>query len=689
MKCLPLFSLIVSGLSLLPAQAEIFVDAAATTGGDGSSTKPFQTITEALAAVGPGEGPIIVKDGIYREEVKIGKGGTPEAPLIIKAAPGAKPVISGFEPLTGWKDEGNGLFSLETSQRVGDLFVDARRQRLARFPDADQPWIRISGDDKEAGRLELEAIPDVPEPDRGNVYALIYSHAINGELTYPVTGFDTGAKAITASSGSRPFLPKAGDALVFLNAASFVNTPGEWSCQPSGSGWKVLFRPERADDLAHTQTRSRSQVLRIGGEAASHVTIEGMEITGGAAYGIYASGATGVRINQCLIYGNGSTGTVSGMGLRIDQCRDFTLEGCVVFANHLNGVGITQGENIVVRGCEITANDGDGIVFAGRNNAPDEPLRNVKLENSFIHRHFYLGHPDNTQIHSNVRDITYQNNVLLMAGQNAMVQQCEDMKFVNNLFFGATARHVILGHGNAHNADFTNNTFVFGNYGAIGTAAKGVEIRDNVFYQNVLSYESDEVKGDGNILWTAKEEDPVLLHTVPKWKKYLNPAEFATDHASEAASKREDPQFKNVPLLQVIGRSTFFEGARNTIYLEPKHVAEFAIGDTIEINGDGVARQIETVGADSITFTPQLPTLPFREAIVWKWPKDANLQLDLHATQAGKSGQPGATLDLAAYQRGELDGSGKRSLPDLSAMAKAAMPSPDVFVYPFCLPAEK
>lgn len=687
--------ILLHGLCLVSVAAsafssfDLFVDSKASPGGDGSEGAPFQTISDALKAVPSDGATITVKGGVYREMVNVTKGGTPDSPVIVKAAAGEQVVVTGFEPLAGWKDEGAGLYSLETTERVGDLFVDARRQRVARFPDADYPWIRVMADDPAAGQLELENAPEVPGNARADVYALIYCGAINGEVTYPVTAFDSAAKKVTVSSGGRPFLPKSGDALVFLNASSFVSEPGEWSCQPSGNGWRVLFRPERPEDLQATQTRRRPQAIRVGGEAASHVVLEGLEITGGITYGVYASGVSGLKISRCIIYANGTTGDVAGLGLRIDRCRDFTMDSCIVFGNHVNGVGITQGENIVVRGCEITANDGDGIVFAGRGNLPDDPLRNVRLENCYVHRHFYLGHPDNTQIHSNVRNVTYENNVLFMAGQNAMIQACEDMKFINNVFFGATARHVILGHGTSHHAAFRNNTFAFANYGSIGTAARGVSIEDNVFYQNVLSYESEDVKGDRNLFWARREDDPILIHTVPRWKKYTTPQEFAVDHESEVNSRREDPQFKNVPLLQVVGRSTFFEGARNLVYLEPKSVSEFAVGDTIEINGDGVARQVEAVGGDSITFTPELPTLPFRNAFVWKWPKDASLKIDLTAPQAGRAGQPGATVDFAAYQRGALDGSGKRSLPELSAMARAAMPSPDVFIYPFCLPVGK
>ncbi|MFV0336746.1 MAG: right-handed parallel beta-helix repeat-containing protein [Chthoniobacterales bacterium] len=678
---------IVFGLASAKASSGLIVDANASEGGDGSKGSPFKTISEALAVVAPGGATITIKGGTYREAVTITKekSGVEDSPLILRAAPGETVIVTGFDRLEGWKDEGGGLYSLETSERVGDLFVDAQRQRLARFPEADQPWIRILSGDESSGQIALESTPDLSAEDLKDVYTLIYSKAINGELTYPVTSLDAAGKTIVATPKRGRFLPKEGDALIFLNAAKFVTEPGEWSCQPAGSGWRVLFRPKSPDDLKNTQTRRRQQAIRAVG---SCVVLEGLEIAGGITYGVYASNTDNLQIKNCLIYANGSTGVVSGYGLRIDNCTNFTLDSSIIFGNYVNGIGFSQGENILVRGCEITANDGDGIVFAGRNNQPDAPLKNVRLENCYIHRHFYLAHPDNSQIHSNVQGVTYENNILFLAGQSVMIEKCEDMKFHNNIFFGVTARHVILGHGSSKQADFKNNTFAFSNYGSIGTAAEGVTLEENVFYQSVLSYESEDVKGDKNLFWSLGDGDKILVHTIPKWKGYAEPQEFAIDHESEANSKLEDPDFKNVPLLQVIGSSSFFAGARDTIFMKDSSIDKFGVGDTIEINADGVARKIKSVGTESITFSPELPTLPFREAFIWKWGQSTNLQINLSSTLVGHEGQPGANLDFSAYQRGELDGSGKRSIPELSPTAKAAMPSSDNFIYPFCLPVE-
>lgn len=665
---------------------EWLVDATARAGGDGSPGAPFRTIGEAVAAAGAAEGgTVTVKGGEYREQIVIRKGGTADRPLIVRASEGEHVLISGFEPLSGWKDEGGGLFSLESSERVDDLFVDARRQRLARFPAADLPWIRVVGADASSLTVELEQLPELAAGDETELLALIYSGAINGELTARVTGYDPTTRRITVALKSDRFLPRAGDAAILLNASAFVTSPGDWSCRKDGERWKVVFRPREAADLAKTRTRKRGQVIGVSGENANHVHLEGLEIAGGIKYGLYASGNAGLRVTRCVVYANGSTGNASGLGLRLDQCRDLVLDSCIVFGNHINGIGVAQGENIVVKGCEITANDGDGIVFAGRNNKPDEPLRNVRVENCYIHRHFYLGHPDNSQIHSNVRDITYANTVFFMAGQNIMIQQCEGMTFENNLFFGATARHVILGHKNTHHAKFVRNTFAFGNFGAIGTDARGVELRDNVFYHNTLSYEAEDITSEGNLFWAAGEDEPVLVRTVGKWTRYLHPEEFLTAVGAEQGSRRADPGFKNVPASQLIGESTFFEGSKNSLTLSKKSEGGLEAGDVIEINGDGVARRVETVNGATITFAPALPTLPFRNAIIWKWADGADLTISLESSLAGGTGQPGSSVNFAAYRRGELTEPGKRSLPELSAMAREAQPTPDVFVYPFGL----
>jgi alpha-N-arabinofuranosidase len=69
----------------------------------GSKSKPFKTISAAARIAQPGD-MITVHEGIYRERVNPPRGGTSaEQRIVYQTAPGEKVVITGSEPVTGWK----------------------------------------------------------------------------------------------------------------------------------------------------------------------------------------------------------------------------------------------------------------------------------------------------------------------------------------------------------------------------------------------------------------------------------------------------------------------------------------------------------------------------------------------------------------------------------------------------------
>jgi len=75
---------------------ELWVEAGAPEGGDGSQAKPFRRIGDALSGIQAGTR-VWVKDGIYREKLILPEGGTgPDRMVALEAAPGAQPVLSGW-----------------------------------------------------------------------------------------------------------------------------------------------------------------------------------------------------------------------------------------------------------------------------------------------------------------------------------------------------------------------------------------------------------------------------------------------------------------------------------------------------------------------------------------------------------------------------------------------------------------
>jgi hypothetical protein len=113
---------------------EYHVSPTGNDGNRGTAQYPFRSIRRAINLVKAGE-TIILHDGIYRPfegsgPVIIDKSGTAEAPIIIKAAPGAKAVITGSDPTLAqpgkavWRDRGSGVYSTPLSQPPSEVFFE-------------------------------------------------------------------------------------------------------------------------------------------------------------------------------------------------------------------------------------------------------------------------------------------------------------------------------------------------------------------------------------------------------------------------------------------------------------------------------------------------------------------------------------------------------------------------------------
>jgi alpha-N-arabinofuranosidase len=128
-------------LFIMPLSARDFhVAATGDDAADGSAAKPLRTIQAAADLAQSGDS-VTVHEGTYREWVNPPRGGTDDAHRITyQAAPGAKVVITGSEPVSGWrKVEGDvwkvvipntlfGDFNPYVEKVYGDWF--ASRDRL-------------------------------------------------------------------------------------------------------------------------------------------------------------------------------------------------------------------------------------------------------------------------------------------------------------------------------------------------------------------------------------------------------------------------------------------------------------------------------------------------------------------------------------------------------------------------------
>ncbi len=103
------------------AMAELQVYYVATTGEDanpGTQDQPWRTVQKAAETLQPGE-TVLIRGGVYRENVQPSRGGTSEESRITyKAYPGETPVLSGSEHLTQWTEVGHDVWKAVVSDSI-------------------------------------------------------------------------------------------------------------------------------------------------------------------------------------------------------------------------------------------------------------------------------------------------------------------------------------------------------------------------------------------------------------------------------------------------------------------------------------------------------------------------------------------------------------------------------------------
>ena len=670
------------------ADPELFVDSHAAPGGSGTATAPFQTISEAVKAA-PNGGTIIVKGGIYRETVTIANKKNKDVPLTIQAAAGERVVVTSFDVVQGWKEEGKGLYSLTVPARLNDLYVSGSHARLARFPDAQSPWAKITVVDPAAGTMQLDQFPTLAAGEEKSLCVCDVGTAGNIDLLIRVKTVDPTTKTVTFEP-VKVSPPRVNDPVLLFNAPSFLKYPGEWACeQIDEKSWKVVYWPKSPNDLQKTETRAAGRPVVFDISNSSNVALIGLEVSGGGHRGINAQNCDQLQIKRCLIYDNGIG------GINVDTCTGTLVDSCVIFENR-SGILANSGSGFTMQGCEIAFNEEDGIDYSGRGlqDPKSPPMKDVVLRNNYIHGHIYLGHPDNTQCWGNVDGVTYENNLIMLGGNSSgQLEDCENLKVRNCAMVGSGNYHFNLGtarglHTAVYNAEFTNDTLALAGSIPINMPkdVHDVKVFNDVFLQNRPIYNGTNLTSGNNIYWSRGDDKDGLIISNREGHQvgYTTIADFQKlDPGFEVNSQEADPQYKNIPVC--ILRGLGFTTPPNSVTIMKDVGKTFAVGDNIEVCGDGVPRKIDSVNGQVVTFTPPLPSAPFRDLVIWNWGADTNTQIDLTSPVVGGKDQPGSNINVAAFQRGELDGSGKRSLPTLTPEAKAAWPNPSDFVFPYYL----
>ena len=331
----------------------------------------------------------------------------------------------------------------------------------------------------------------------------------------------------------------------------------------------------------------------------------------------------------------------------------------------------------------------DGIDIAGDvsgrygkpNANPDDETRGVTIRRNYIHHHLLSGHPDNIQMYRGVKDVKLIENLAIGGGQSLMTEEVDGGELTGNVFVSSAANMILFGHGNSNSWTMQNNTFALPGYGITSLTGKNYDARHNIFYGSFGTL-APSYRGDSNLF--------TLMPRGARFENYATFADVARNTGQEANSVLNVSPLRNAPIAQGVAE-VLSQATRDSLLL--RDAESFKVGDIVEINWDGIARTLLKVEATTapnlgkprqytrITFAPQLPALPLRFVVVDDWSRSEDLNLDTRL-KPDVTEKVGSSIDVAAFERGDFDGDGKRDLPEMPAEVQASLPNPNALLAP-------
>lgn len=317
-------------------------------GGGTQASTPLRTLGYALSLAQPGD-VLVLATGVYREGIETSTGGRAGAPITIRAAAGAQPVVSGSVQVTAWANLRGAIWSTPWSAtQLGPEGCSGGECPM--LPRGAPQQVFVDGVPLQQVAGILPAVHPACPSSTGDWCREVVGASL--------TELDTRAGAFFFDSGTNTlFIRLANDAppaghLVEVALQRRVlffypNAPGHLCIEG------LTFRHNNAS-AAH---RQMAGVTLLGNTLLSNSIVEQMDLAGVATSG---------TVSRCLIRDNGQ------LGLSLNSTA--TLEHSVVARNnrrHFNpyweagGMKVVTNQAARIEGCHVFDNDGVGIWLDG------------------------------------------------------------------------------------------------------------------------------------------------------------------------------------------------------------------------------------------------------------------------------------------------------------------------------------
>ena len=379
----------------------------------GTLSEPFRTINRAIWFAQPGD-KIIVRGGIYREEVKFIRDGEPAAPITLTNYADETVIISGAELVTHWQRFQEHIFVsqldfptlqvwqdtlrfLQSVSRIelmtpGSFFFDHQQLRL-------YVWC-ISGDSPEnhvieAGKRREGINLSLDEQGTGCSHIALRANLTGKMIIQHIMGTEYEAFGIYLGYGSDYNIVSGASS---ENRNFIIRCIGRWWCDQQNWYMGIQLRRNSGNDGARFNIIQFTDIswcgdkgIQLWGENTSDNIIRYNDIHDNGVHGIVPNrGADANIIEWNRVWGHdGAPDKMNdgGAGIKVDEARDNIIRFNLCWQNGF-GIGIIDDcentqvyHNIAYHNRGFAQVLGYGLICKGTNPGHTDIRNNVFFEN--------------------------------------------------------------------------------------------------------------------------------------------------------------------------------------------------------------------------------------------------------------------------------------------------------------------
>ncbi|WP_020619625.1 stalk domain-containing protein [Paenibacillus daejeonensis] len=339
--------------------ADIYVDAAAAPGGDGSENAPFAALEEAraaarilIAAEATGDIRVILRGGTYRlsESFVLTDADSPQAPytMTYMSYPGERAVVEGGTVASGWLPHGGGIYKapLPAGSHPQTLYESGTRASIARHPDTGYlRMVKSEASPRSAFIFEPGDIPQVAKPEELQVLA--WPGGPGGYINYStfrsaVVSVDY-TERLVALVRSATYELGTGSRYYMYNAPEFLNAPGEYYVNRATD--ELFYMPYGDLDENEVLIPADHDLIVIDGtpEApARNIVLEGL-VLHGTDLGrdlVSIANAHNITVHKSELFNSGN------IGIHIkEHARQNVVDNNLIYQTGFYGVYIAGRQN--------------------------------------------------------------------------------------------------------------------------------------------------------------------------------------------------------------------------------------------------------------------------------------------------------------------------------------------------------